>query len=211
VGDVVAINLRKLNIGCGGRPLQGYINIDQDSIDDMRLRYPESTFDDSLVIQNHDIFNLPYEDNSIDEVKADGLLEHLAFIDEPRFLYEVRRVLKEGGIFEFSVPDFEQACRIWLSAADDWKGFFSNDTEDIKKHHWFNTYTYDYNNRWGYIVATFFGSQNGEGQFHKNCYSETKIVSMMTFLQFENIAITKFRWKGDRDPMIGCKATKAHA
>ena len=30
----------KLNIGCGGRPLLGYINIDQDSIDDMRKRYP---------------------------------------------------------------------------------------------------------------------------------------------------------------------------
>ena len=72
----------KLNIGCGGRPLLGYINIDQDSIDDMRKRYPEKVFDDSLIIENHDIFNLPYPDESISEVNADGLLEHLSFKEE---------------------------------------------------------------------------------------------------------------------------------
>ena len=198
----------KLNIGCGGRPLHGYINIDQDSMEDMRKRYPEAVFDDSLIIENHDIFNMPYQDESIHEVNADGLLEHLSFKEEPRFLYEVKRVLQKGGVFKFSVPDFEKVCSIWLNAQDDWQGFFSDDIEDIQKKHWFGTYTYDYSNRWGYIVATFYGSQNGIGQFHKNCYSEGKILKMMHFLDFEEVTLKKFLWKGNRDPMISCTAIK---
>ncbi len=199
----------KLNIGCGGRPLPGYINIDQDSIEDMRARYPGSVFDGSLIIENHDIFALPYGDGSVAEVRADGLLEHLSFKDEPRFLYEVKRVLQKGGVFNFSVPDFEEVCSIWLKAKDDWQGFFSDDVEDIKKNYWFGTYTYEYTNRWGYIIATLYGSQNGLGQFHRNCYSEGKIRKMMKHLGFTHVSITKFLWKGDRDPMIGCTAIKA--
>lgn len=198
----------KLNIGCGGRPLAGYINIDQDSLEDMRARYPGATFEDSLVIENHNIFNLPYPDGSISEVNADGLLEHLTFKEEPKFLLEVKRVLKRSGVFAFSVPDFERACQIWLEAEDDWQDFFSDDLEDIKKNHWFGTYTYDYSNRWGYIVATFYGSQNGAGQFHKNCYSEGKIRKMIDKLGFEEVMIERFLWKGDRDPMLRCVAVK---
>jgi predicted SAM-dependent methyltransferase len=202
------MTIDKLNVGCGGRPLADYINIDQDSLEDMRARYPGTTFDDALIIENHDIFNLPYSDESISEVNADGLLEHLTFKEEPKFLYEVRRVLKKGGMLTFSVPDFEKACEIWLAAKDDWQDFFSDDLVDIKKNHWFGTYTYNYSNRWGYIVATFYGSQNGAGQFHKNCYSEGKIKKMMDKLGFENIVVEKFLWKNDRDPMLKCIAFK---
>lgn len=199
----------RLNIGCGGRPLPGYINIDQDSLDDMRARYPGVVFDDALIIENHDIFALPYADGSVAEVRADGLLEHLSFKEEPRLLYEVKRVLHKGGVFNFSVPDFEEVCSIWLKAKDDWQGFFSDDVEDIKKNHWFGTYTYNYTNRWGYIVATLYGSQNGAGQFHRNCYSEGKIRKMLNYLGFEQIQVTKFLWKGNRDPMLACTAIKA--
>ncbi len=202
------MDFEKLNIGCGGRPLAGYINIDQDSLEDMRVRYPGTEFDDSLIIENHDIFNLPYANESISEINADGLLEHLTFKEEPKFLFEMRRVLKKGGVLRFSVPDFEKACQIWLEAKDDWQDFFSDDLEDIKRSHWFGTYTYDYSNRWGYIVATFYGSQNGIGQFHKNCYSEGKIIKMMDKLGFEQVSIEKFLWKGDRDPMLSCVAIK---
>jgi predicted SAM-dependent methyltransferase len=207
--DQVSVDkLTRLNIGCGGRPLKGYINVDQDSIEDMRKRYLNTQFDDELIIKNYNIFDLPYQDATVDELRADGLLEHLSFKEEPKFLYEVSRVLRVGGFFEFSVPDFEEACLIWLKAKDDWKGFFSDDIEDINNQHWFGTYSYDYLNRWGYIIATFYGSQNGEGQHHKNCYSEGKIKKMMTFLGFELVILEKFLWKGDRDPMLRCVVRK---
>ena len=40
----------KLNLGCGGRPLIDYVNIDMDTINDMRDRYPNQVFNDSLTI-----------------------------------------------------------------------------------------------------------------------------------------------------------------
>ena len=132
--------MKKLNIGCGGRPLGGYINIDQHSLDDLRMRYPNQSFSDNLVIEDHDIFSLPYKSSSIDEVKADGLLEHLSFKEEPKFLYEVFRVLKPGGKFAFSVPDFEATCKAWLDAKDDWQCFFDDSDDAIAKQHWFGTY-----------------------------------------------------------------------
>jgi hypothetical protein len=70
----------RLNLGCGGRPLKNYINVDMDTLEDMRLRYPNQDFNDSLTIKQYDLFNLPFEDSSVDEVRADGLIEHLPFI-----------------------------------------------------------------------------------------------------------------------------------
>ena len=40
----------RLNIGCGGRPLRGYINIDFDDIETMKLRYPNQEFPDGVEI-----------------------------------------------------------------------------------------------------------------------------------------------------------------
>ena len=33
----------KLNLGCGGRLLDDYINVDMDSLDDLKKRYPNQT------------------------------------------------------------------------------------------------------------------------------------------------------------------------
>lgn len=201
----------KLNIGCGGRPLPGYINIDSDDLETLKRRYPQQKFPEDVKIYDYDIFNLPFPDGSVAQVQADSLIEHLSFVDEPRFFYEVKRVLRPGGIFEFSTTDFEAIARLWLEAEDDWKDFYRNDLEAIEKDHWFGQYSYSTENRWGYLSAMIFGSQNGEGQFHKNCYTVTKIRAILKRLEFQEIEISKFRWKQDRDPMIRVKAMKPGA
>lgn len=198
----------KLNIGCGGRLLTGYINIDQDSLETLKKRYPYQTFADDLEVFDYDIFNLPYENGMVSEVKADGFIEHLSFSQEKAFFLEVQRVLSSDGLFEFSTPDFEDAVKKWLEAKDDWKDFYRDDEEAIRNQHWFGTYTYDTANRWGYLMAMIFGSQNGEGQYHKNAYSEGKIRSMMNRLGFEIVELSRFKWKGGRDLMIKTIARK---
>jgi len=198
----------KLNIGCGGRPLLGYVNVDQDSIDDLRRRYPGKEFSSDLIIEDHNIFSLPYGDNTIEEIRADGLLEHLSFKEEPTFLYEMHRVLSVGGKFIVSVPDLVEACRVWLAASDDWQDFYDDSDEAISKNHWFGTYSYGYENRWGYMMATFYGSQNGLGQYHKNGYSEGKLRKMLSKVGFTVSSIEKYRWKDDRDYMLRAIAEK---
>lgn len=202
------MNEIKLNLGCGGRPLDGYINVDMDTADELRLRYPNHKFAPDLKVYQYDLFNLPYKDGTVDEVVADALVEHFSFIEEPKFFYEVKRVLKSGGIFKFSTPDFEETFKDWLKAKDDWKEFFRNDDEAIAKKHWFGTYTYARDNRWGYLTAMIYGSQNGEGQFHKNCYTEGKVRAMLKYLGFTDIKVRRERWQGDRDMMLYVECRK---
>lgn len=198
----------KLNLGCASRPLPDYINIDLNTVDEMRARYPNIEIPEGAEIFQYDIFNLPYENDTVDEVRSDSMLEHLSFLDEKKFFYEMKRVLCPGGSLVFSVPDFEAMVRLWLDAEDDWKDFYRNDDEAILKQHWFGQYSYAMDNRWGYLTASLFGPQNSEGQFHKNCYTEKKIRKMMDFLGFEVAELSRFRWKGDRDHMIQVRAVK---
>lgn len=198
----------KLNIGCGGRPLPGYINIDSDSLEELRARYPHQQFPENVPIYNYDIFNLPYPDSSVSEVKADSLIEHLTFIEEPLFFYEVKRVLRPNGIFDFSTTNFEEIVKLWIAAEDNWQGFFRDDDEAIAQQHWFGQCSYSVDKRWGYLCAMIFGSQNGVGQFHKNCYTIPKIRAILKRLKFKELEVSNFLWKGDRDPMIRVRALK---
>jgi len=198
----------KINIGCGGRPLDGFINVDMDSLEALKARYPNSIFPEGIKICNWDIFNLPIKDNSVSELLCEAMIEHLSFEEEPKFFLEVKRVLEPGGRFIFSTTNFEEIVKLWLEAEDDWKDFYRNDEEAIVNKHWFGTYTYEMKNRWGYLIASIFGSQNGEGQFHKNCYSIKKIQAILKMLSLEEISHEKFLWKGARDPMIRFIAKK---
>ncbi len=198
----------KLNLGCAGRPLPGYINIDLDSLEEIKKRYPSENFPQGAKVYQFDIFNLPFADNSVAEVKADSLLEHLSFLEEPKLFYEVKRVLRSSGIFVFSVPDFEDAVKLWLAAKEEWKDFFRNDPEAIAKQHWFGQYSYSTESRWGYLTASIFGPQNSKGQFHKNCYTIPKIQAILKRLDFKELEISHYYWKGDRNLMILVKAMK---
>lgn len=198
----------RLNLGCGGSPLPEYVNVDMDSVAELKRRYPNQSFSEDLQVYNYDIFNLPYADGTVDEVRADSLIEHLPFVDESRFFYEMSRVIKSDGLLRLSTPDFEATVKEWLEAKDEWKEFYRNDLEAIRKEHWFGQYSYSTENRWGYLMAMIFGSQNGKGQFHVNCFTVPKIQAILQHLGFRELEISRYRWKGDRDLMIQILAEK---
>lgn len=198
----------RLNLGCAARPLAGYVNIDSDPKEAILARYPGLVLPGGVEIFNYDIFNLPFPDGAVAEVKCDSLVEHLSFLEEKRFFLEMKRVLAVGGELNFSVPDFEVTVRQWLEAKDDWQDFYRNDAEAIAQDHWFGTYTYAPENRWGYLMASIFGSQNGEGQFHKNAYTRGKIAALLARVGFEVVEMSTYLWKGDREPMIFTRAIR---
>jgi predicted SAM-dependent methyltransferase len=207
MNDAVEKEIR-LNLGCASRPLPGYINIDLDTLEEIRERYPNIDLPKGIEIFQYDIFNLPFEDGVVDEVRSESMLEHLSFLEEKAFFYEMLRVLHPGGSLIFSVPDFEELVRLWLKAEDDWRDFYRNDEEAIAKQHWFGQYSYSTKSRWGYLTAGLYGPQNSEGQFHKNCYTEQKIRKMLDFLGFDIAELSFFYWKEDRDRMIRVHAIK---
>ena len=200
----------KLNLGCASRLLEGYINVDMDSLEQLEKRYPtvDMTASRKLKFLQADVLDLPLPAESVDEIRADALVEHLSFLEESRFFYEMKRLLKPGGILKFAVPDFEDLARKWLDAQDEWKDFFRNDEEAIKQEHWFGQYSYSADNRWGYLMAGIFGPQNGEGQFHKNAYTESKIRAICKKIDFHDPHIDRFLWKGERELMIRVEVVK---
>jgi predicted SAM-dependent methyltransferase len=79
-----------INLGCGYRKMAGVINIDN---------RPEVNPD--LVC---DCRNLPYPDNSAEEVYAFDFLEHIPIGETVGQVEEIWRVLKPGGIFYHQTP-----------------------------------------------------------------------------------------------------------
>ncbi|MCJ7747939.1 MAG: class I SAM-dependent methyltransferase [Desulfobacterales bacterium] len=81
----------KLNLGSGYQKLDGFVNID--------FR-PETNPDLCIDV----IKGLPYEDNSVDEVRAFDFLEHIPTDKTITVIEEIYRVLKADGRFESFIP-----------------------------------------------------------------------------------------------------------
>jgi len=85
----------KLNLGCGGKKLEGYINIDIG---------PQ--FNPDIVGDLCDLSQ--FEDNSADEIRLDAAYEHIYFQKRADALREWHRVLGPGGKLAINwIPDFE--------------------------------------------------------------------------------------------------------
>lgn len=125
----------KLNLGCGPDHKAGYINID--------LYCPDADL-------KHDLTKpLPFEDESVDEIWASHVIEHLSR-DEWEFAKnDWARVLKKGGKLEIFCPELEHCILNFLRNYQDKK--------------------------WEYWIKTIYGSQERAGEFHKNGFTYEKL------------------------------------
>ena len=104
--------MTRLNLGCGPVHFdqnEGWVNIDFDS-----------AYAPDVVA---DVRQLPFEDNSIEEVYASHLLEHFSY-DEP-VLEEWFRVLAKNGNITIVVPDI---LGVWFA----WKAGYAWGSPDPK-------------------------------------------------------------------------------
>ena len=80
----------KLNLGCGKKRLEGFVNIDC------------AAQCEPDVVLNLGWDRLPYPNGSVDEIRATHVLEH---IDDLSYLMqECHRVLIQDGLFRITVP-----------------------------------------------------------------------------------------------------------
>lgn len=89
--------LRKLEIGCGYRPTAGYIHNDVNAFEGVDL------------VGNP--WEIDFSSDSLEEVLALGLVEHLTYKQATETFKNVHRMLAPGGAFLFDVPDIPVWCQ----------------------------------------------------------------------------------------------------
>lgn len=87
----------KLNIGCGGRRIDGYTGVDA-------VQRPAAD-----IVAKADAIPLP--DSSCDEIMAIHLVEHVHPWEVPGLLQEWHRLLKPGGRLVLELPDLIKCCK----------------------------------------------------------------------------------------------------
>lgn len=98
---------RRLNLGCGGLALEGYVNIDMRDL-------PGVDF-------VSDIRNLPFDKNSIDEIRAAHVIEHFPehyFIDS--LLPHWMSLLRPGGELVLIAPNAKKMIELFSEGMIEW-------------------------------------------------------------------------------------------
>lgn len=179
----------KLHVGCGTVYLDGYVNLDVEvpgysflasERPDLRERnrttvdryYKSEESRETLekgprepqvcVVDRYaDLRALPYEPNTVDEIRSVQSLEHLDRNEGPRVLRHWRDLLRPGGKLHVDVPDFEETARQLLAQPD----------EPSKD--------------WYYRLV--YGSQKNAYAFHKNGFSPARLEWMLREAGFREV------------------------
>jgi predicted SAM-dependent methyltransferase len=91
----------KVQLGCGPRLKQGWVNIDLAKTADIRLDMRRK---------------LPFQDNSCEVIYSEHFLEHLDYPEPALTVFkDCLRILAPGGRFTFSVPDIDLVLRTYVN------------------------------------------------------------------------------------------------
>ena len=111
-----AVEVRRLNWGCGGHPEPGWIN--SDIKDGPGIDLPGDI--------RH---GLALDDDSIDYVASVHALLEIAYGDLVPVLRELHRVLKPGGVLRLVLPDLDKGIQAYLRGDE---GYFLIPDEDAE-------------------------------------------------------------------------------
>jgi SAM-dependent methyltransferase len=96
----------KFNMGCGGDKIEGYIGVDLHG--------------DRADIK-HDILTLQLPENTVDEIYASHMIEHVHHLDAVELINKWFQSLKSGGKLILELPDLEALCKEFIEADDNQK------------------------------------------------------------------------------------------
>jgi len=111
-----------------------------------------------------DLVQLPFKDNSIDEIHCVHVLEHLTRDKHLPALLEMRRVLKPNAIAYIEVPDFKEVID-YLH-----KALLNNDEQAI--HIW---------------TTSVYGKTERKGMAHHFGFYEDKLISLCNKANFKKV------------------------
>lgn len=103
-----------INIGCGEHRIEGFINVDCIESDTVQ---PDLVLD--IVTQQ-----LPYTNNSVDEIYMLHSLEHIQIYKWGKIFREYFRVLKPNGVLVLSYPEFSECSKRFLENHNNQRAFW---------------------------------------------------------------------------------------
>ena len=93
----------RLNVGCGTDYKEGWINVDNNSDNNIEK-----------LDLNWDLRNpLPFPDGSVDFIFNEHFMEHLTPEEGVQANRDFMRVLKEGGVLRIAMPDLEEVIAVY--------------------------------------------------------------------------------------------------
>lgn len=121
----------KLHLGCGGRRIPGYVNID--------IRWVNGA--DVIA----DIKSLTgFQNNSAEVIYACHVLEHFKKAERMAVLRRWYNVLIPGGVLRLSVPDFEAVAINYLDKTIPLEALYTSISGSQKHDHDYHYHTYDF-------------------------------------------------------------------
>jgi len=108
----------KLNLACGSMYLEGYINIDDNSHASWAMDNGVRGAYLDKVDKEENIFELEYEEESVDEVLLSHFMMYIDRNEAPRFINKIYRWLKPGGKFTVETGDLKAVCKNILTSSD---------------------------------------------------------------------------------------------
>ena len=109
----------KLNLGCGPNPKEGWVNVDVDD------------YGNNKIIKCDLTKEVPFEDNSVDEILMDNFIEHIPRERYFWFLEEIYRVCKQGAKVTIYAPHFTGISALQHPSHYNYYGVGSFDTMNI--------------------------------------------------------------------------------
>ncbi len=135
--------MKKLEIGSGNKPKEGYTHFD------IRDGIGADVVGDAK--------KLAFKDGEFDCVYSRFFLEHLPRNDAKIALKEMHRVLKKGGLLEIIVPNLAYFCKLFIEETGQKKDWALNKIYGFEKyqedHHYFG---YDFETLKKFLIETGF-------------------------------------------------------
>lgn len=102
--DFAASGALRLDLGCGMHARKGHLGVDLSSGADL---YWDLTA------------GLPFEDATVDEIRSDHCFEHISLPKVVDVLRACHRVLKPGGVLDFTVPHIDPYLDLYARGDDE--------------------------------------------------------------------------------------------
>ncbi|MEO8435107.1 MAG: methyltransferase domain-containing protein [Pyrinomonadaceae bacterium] len=169
----------KLNLGCGTDVKPGWVNID------LALESPPVFDPNSLpatIFINHDLRRgIPLAKESCEVIYSSHFFEHVEYREALKLMRECYQLLKPGGIFRISLPDFKSACAAYLRND---RGYF--DLVDV------DLFLPEVEPGTLALIdfINFAAYQSGE---HKRVFDEEKIILLLQKIGYRSAEVSSFQ------------------